>query len=149
MVPFSGQWPVLSVTSPSTWVSLPLSPVPIFADWDGDGSTDLVLTGTDKVQYFQRGVCTPSSPYCQQGTCSKQNVTVWLHSRDRRPRLQSFAVNSMSAMRVLVLAGNALAMTHWQGLAAVEAAGEHLASYANWTLLNERPHARKNWVTEV
>ena len=49
-----------------------LSPVPIFADWDGDGSTDLVLTGTDKVQYFQRGVCTPSSPYCQQGTCSKQ-----------------------------------------------------------------------------
>ena len=46
-----------------------LSPVPIFADWDGDGSTDLVLTGTDKVQYFQRGVCTP---YCQQGTCIKQ-----------------------------------------------------------------------------
>jgi len=41
-----------------------------------------------------------------------------------------FAVNSMSAMRVLVLAGNALAMTHWQGLAAVEAAGENLASYA-------------------
>ena len=29
-----------------------LCPVPIFVDWDGDGSIDLVLTGTDKVQYF-------------------------------------------------------------------------------------------------
>ena len=43
-----------------------LCPVPIFVDWDGDGSIDLVLTGTDKVQYFQRRVCMPSLPFCQQ-----------------------------------------------------------------------------------
>ena len=48
---------------------------PRFVDWDRDGAVDLIVTGTDKVQYFQRDVCMPSSPYCRSGSCNKETFT--------------------------------------------------------------------------
>ena len=46
--------------------------LPRFVDWDGDGNMDLVITGTDKVQLFQRGICQPSSSYCKSGVCNQR-----------------------------------------------------------------------------
>ncbi|CAK9036738.1 unnamed protein product [Durusdinium trenchii] len=46
---------------------------PRFVDWDNDGSMDLILTGTDRVQFFQRGVCKPLSSYCRSGFCDQQS----------------------------------------------------------------------------
>ena len=48
---------------------------PIVVDWDGDGNMDLVITGTDKVQFFQRGICKPSASYCKSGVCNQQTST--------------------------------------------------------------------------
>eukprot|EP00435_Cladocopium_sp_Y103_P014227 s3921_g3.t1 len=58
----------LSINSTIGWVGI----VPRFVDWDGDGSMDLVITGTDKVHFFQRGVCKPSVSYCKSGVCNQQ-----------------------------------------------------------------------------
>ena len=33
---------------------------------------DLVITGLDKVQFFQCGVCKPSASYCKSGVCNQQ-----------------------------------------------------------------------------
>eukprot|EP00435_Cladocopium_sp_Y103_P022662 s3464_g5.t1 len=46
--------------------------IPRFVDWDGNGNMDLVITGTDKVHFFQRGVCKPSVSYCKSGVCNQQ-----------------------------------------------------------------------------
>ena len=46
--------------------------IPRFIDWDGDGNMDLVITGTDKAQLFQRGICQPSSSYCKSGVCNQR-----------------------------------------------------------------------------
>ena len=50
----------------------PVGIIPRFVDWDGDGDIDLVITGTDKVQLFQRGICQPSSSYCKSGVCNQR-----------------------------------------------------------------------------
>eukprot|EP00435_Cladocopium_sp_Y103_P021450 s1407_g5.t1 len=48
---------------------------PRFVDWDGDDNMDLVITGTDRVQFFQRGVCKPSISYCKSGVCNQRTST--------------------------------------------------------------------------
>ena len=50
----------------------PVGIIPRFVDWDGGGDMDLVITGLDKVQFFQCGVCKPSASYCKSGVCNQQ-----------------------------------------------------------------------------
>ena len=49
--------------------------MPRYLDWDGDCEMDLVITGLDKVKFFQRGVCTPSASYCKSGVCNQRTST--------------------------------------------------------------------------
>ena len=53
----------------------PVGIIPRFVDWDGDGNIDLVITGLDKVRFFQRGVCKPSASYCLSGICNQRTST--------------------------------------------------------------------------
>lgn len=60
----------LSIGIPSLGVLMPR-----FVDWDGDDDMDLVITGLDKVRFFQRGVCKPSASYCKSGVCNERTST--------------------------------------------------------------------------
>ena len=52
----------------------PVGIIPRFVDWDGGGDMDLVITGLDKVQFFQCGVCKPSASYCKSGVLQSADL---------------------------------------------------------------------------
>ncbi|CAK9077617.1 Copia protein [Durusdinium trenchii] len=45
---------------------------PLFTDWDGDGSLDMLVTGSTKLLFFQQGFCLPASSYCRWGSCNER-----------------------------------------------------------------------------
>ena len=94
--------------------------IPRFVDWDGDGNMDLVITGTDKVQLFQRGVCQPSSSYCKSGVCNQRTSACTCDSFAGGQDCSlcgNFYVREMRRTN----AGHVLAIMNWQVLAAGEA----------------------------